>query len=243
MIRALIFDFDGLILDTEGPVFQSWQELYREYGCEISFEKWSTIIGTTEEWFDPLDDLESCLKENGKAAVLDRQEIKPRRLQRELDLVNSMPVQPGVREYLDAARKLGLKIGLASSSTCQWVTGNLKRLGLIDYFDDIQGKDDVERTKPDPELYLRTVEHLGVPVNEAVAFEDSPNGIRAAKKAGLFCVAVPNPLTKLLDINEADMRMETLGEMPLEELLVRVEKRFEHEEARDRGLPVRRSVN
>jgi HAD superfamily hydrolase (TIGR01509 family) len=233
MIRALVFDFDGLILDTEGPVFQSWQELYQEYGCELSFEKWATIIGTAERWFDPLDDLETCLRRKAGEAnpanqttFLDRQCIKPRRLQRELDLIHNKSVQPGVRDYLEKAKQFGLKIGLASSSTCRWVTGHLARLDLLDYFDDIQARDDVERAKPDPSLYLAVLGHLGVDPETAVAFEDSPNGILAAKIAGLFCVAVPNPLTRRLSFDHADLCLDSLADVSLEELLTTVEQQI-----------------
>ena len=122
------------------------------------------------------------------------------------------------------AKKLGLKVGLASSSPCDWVTGHLSRLGLIQYFDCIYARDDVRRTKPDPELYLTVIDEFQIGSHEAVVFEDSPNGILAAKRAGLFCVAVPNPLTRQLRLDHADFRLNSLAEMPLSELLFQLEK-------------------
>jgi len=219
MIRALIFDFDGLILETEEPVFQSWHELYESFGCHLPFDRWSKQIGTMDSQYDPLAELE---KQLGRA-LQNREELAKKRLRRELDLIYTTPVQPGVKEYLEAAKRLGLKIGLASSSSCQWVTDHLSRLGLIGYFDCIKAADDVERVKPDPRLYFLVLGELQTKADETLAFEDSPPGILAAKRAGLFCVAVPNAMTKNLPLNQADILLNSLAEMPLEALLQKVE--------------------
>ena len=214
MIKALIFDFDGLILETEEPIYVSWQEIYRDYGCELTFEKWADYIGSTEEAFNPFGELE---KQAGES--LPRQEIFDRQHQREMELVLKRGIMPGVLDYLEDAKELGLKIGLASSSKCDWVTGHLERLGLIGYFDSIKGADDVSRTKPDPELFDLVLADLGVRPEQAVVLEDSVNGIRAAKKAGTFCVWVPNKLTSRLKTDQADMSMQSLEELPLSDLL------------------------
>ena len=219
MIRALIFDFDGLILETESPIYQSWQELYQSYGRQLSLEQWETILGTNEGTFDPMVELEAQV-----GSLQDRENVLSQVRQRELDLISAQPVLPGVRDYLVEAKKLGLKVGLASSSPCAWVTGHLSRLSLIQYFDCIYARDDVRRTKPDPELYLTVIDEFRVRSDEAVVFEDSPNGILAAKRAGLYCVAVPNPLTRQLRLDHADFRLNSLAEMPLSELLFQLEK-------------------
>jgi HAD superfamily hydrolase (TIGR01509 family) len=216
MIQALIFDFDGLILDTETPIYQSWQELYRAHGCELPLEKWATVIGTYEEPFDPL----AYLKE--LAGPLDEPTITAQRAQREAALIAGLPPRPGVEDYLLEAKRLGLKIGLASSSSCRWVTGHLERLGLMGYFDCLRARDDVKVTKPDPALYLAALDCLGVSAESALALEDSPNGVLAARRAGIFCVAVPNPLTRLLPLDHANLRVESLAETPLNELLRQV---------------------
>lgn len=216
MIRAIIFDFDGLILDTEGPIYQSWQELFQEYGCRLSLSDWAKFIGTMEDTYDPFDDLEGQLGQ-----PLDRRSLEPRRRQRELDLIANQAVLPGVEEHLRAARRLGLKIGLASSSSCDWVTGHLERLDLRHYFDCLKASDDVRRTKPDPELYQAVLAEFDLRPSEALVFEDSPNGVLAARRAGLFTVAVPNPLTRQLDLGEPDLVLSSLAEISLEELLGR----------------------
>jgi HAD superfamily hydrolase (TIGR01509 family) len=126
---------------------------------------------------------------------------------------------PGVVDYLVAARQLGLKTAVASSSTRKWVMDHLNRFGIGGHFDAIVTREDVKRTKPDPDLYLTTLERLGARPDEAIAFEDSSNGIHAAKAAGLYCVVVPNLLTVDLDLTEADLRLLTLETLPLREVI------------------------
>jgi len=218
MIRALIFDFDGTILDTETPIYQSWEEVFDTYGLQLSLEKWVANIGTAEETFYPMDELE---KQYGRP--LDRHGIEQARRQRELALILSEPALPGAEAYLRDARRLGLKIGLATSSSCDWVISHITRLGMLDYFEVINAGDDVHCTKPDPALYMKTLHELGAKGQEGLAIEDSPNGILAAKRAGMYCVAVPNPMTRLLPIDHADLRLDSLTEMPLEELLRRID--------------------
>jgi HAD superfamily hydrolase (TIGR01509 family) len=216
-IRALSFDFDGLILDTETPAFHAWQAIYAEHGCDLSLAAWSACIGTSADAFDPVGDLESQL---GKA--VDRDAIQTQQQTRERELIDVQPVLPGVADYLIAAKRLGLKVGLASSSSRSWVTGHLSRLKLIQHFDCIQTADDVEFVKPDPALYHLVLDALGSQPNEVIAFEDSPNGILAAKRAGLFCVAVPNAVTRHLTFDHADLTVSSLAEVSLEQLLLDV---------------------
>jgi HAD superfamily hydrolase (TIGR01509 family) len=215
MIRGLIFDFDGLILDTEGPVYQSWVELYREFGEILPFDLWASIIGTSDyEHFDPFDMLE---KKTGRS--LDRPALRQRRYNRELEMTNSQPILPGVSEKLAEAKDMGLKLGVASSSSHNWVGGHLERLGLIQFFEVIHTSDDVERTKPDPTLFRLALSSLGLQSQEAIVFEDSPNGVTAAKTAGIFTVAVPNPLTRSLSLDHADLRLVSLDDLSLAEII------------------------
>lgn len=218
-IRAVVFDFDGLILDTEGPVYQSWQELFESFGCQLPFSMWANNIGTAEEPLEPFDLLEAQL-----GHAVDREALNPKRVQRELDLIAKQPLLPGVLETIQEARSLGLKLGLASSSSCRWVTGHLKERALLSFFDCIRCANHVERTKPYPALYHAVLAGLQVSAEEAIALEDSPNGILAAKRAGLFCVAVPNPLTRLLALDHADLQLNSLTDLPLRELITIAEK-------------------
>jgi HAD superfamily hydrolase (TIGR01509 family) len=213
MIRALVFDFDGLILDTEGPELQSWSEIYEDHGATLAFDLWATTIGTAST-FDPHAELERQL---GRS--LDRDQIRARRRQRNQELISAEEVRPGVLEYVRTARERGFGLAVASSSPRSWVGGHLARLGIASHFDYLRCADDVRLVKPDPELYLSAIAALGVAANEAIAIEDSPNGILGAKRAGLFCVAVPNPITRQLPLNLADVRVDSLADLPLDRLL------------------------
>ena len=214
MIKALIFDFDGLIVETEGPIYQSWLELYQSYGFDLPLDSWVTIIGTSEFLFNPYEELERLA-----GGRLDWEVIEAQRRQREYELVCDQPVLPGVRQLLEEGRTNGIKIGLASSSPAAWVTGHLERLGLQAFFDVLRTREDVRATKPDPALFLSAMQALNVSGSQAVALEDSHNGVVAARRAGMYCVAVPTALTRTLPLEEAHLRLDSLAQMPFKELM------------------------
>jgi len=139
-----------------------------------------------------------------------------------MDMIAVQPILPGVERYIADAKRLGLQVGLASSSGSEWVKGHLKRVGLIEHFEYIRCAEDVTRTKPDPELYQAVLKVMNVEPHEAIAFEDSANGALAAKRAGMYCVAVPNPMTCGLNFDHVDYRLESMAEMDLVELIQRV---------------------
>jgi len=130
--------------------------------------------------------------------------------------MKEQPLLPGIAACVASAKTRGLKLAVASSSTEDWVTGNLRKFALLDRFDAICTRDNVASVKPDPALYLLALEKLGVTADEAIAFEDSPPGILAAKRAGLFCIAIPNPLTRDLPLGLADRRLSSLEEFDLD---------------------------
>ncbi len=213
-LRALIFDFDGLILDTETPEMELWQILYREHGHELPVEEWvKTVGGFGISTFNPAQHLGQLTGKPADAlATLYRQRLDP--------LLQAMPIRPGVQALLEQATQAGLLRAVASSSSHQWVDTHLERLGLISYFNHILCSEDVPpgRTKPHPDLYVLAIQRLGVPPETIVVFEDSPNGIRAARAAGLFVVAVPNPLTLRLGVDDANWVVSSLEEVSLERL-------------------------
>ena len=224
MIQGLIFDFDGLILNTEASIYQSWQELYRSCGRELSFERFAQTIGTADNEPDLVAELEALV---GKP--LDQPRLAAWQRARESALILEQLPRPGVKDYLAGAKGLGLKVALASSSACSWATGHLSRLGFIQYFDAILAGDDVVHTKPDPALFLAALRALELASEEAIVFEDSAHGILAARRAGLFCVAVPTELTRRTDLSLADLQIESMAEIPLEELLELVNSRVNEE--------------
>jgi HAD superfamily hydrolase (TIGR01509 family) len=216
MIKALIFDFDGLIVDTESPEFQAWQEVFARHGHELSLDLWADPIGRPRNYFDMYGHFKEL---NGP--LTDLEALRAARRARVAQLVLEQPVLPGVEQHLSEARALGLRIGLASSSAGDYVRGHLKRLKLFDWFDATKCFEDTTTHKPDPEPYLAVLHALGVLPTEAMAFEDSPNGVAAAHAAGIFCVAVPNPVTRLLRLDHADHRLQSLADESLQQLLSR----------------------
>ncbi len=213
-IEAVVFDFDGVIIDTETPDFTTWQDEFRDHGVELSRDLWSGYIGSSVGTFDIYSHLEELTGQ-----TLDRDEVGPRRRGRYLEAVNANPLLPGVMDYLSAARRLGLRVAIASNSSRDWVEGHVERRQLGGYFDAIRTRDDVEAVKPAPDVYLAALDAVGAPPERAMAVEDSPTGAAAAVAAGLFCVAVPNGMTEDMAFGQVDLRLGSLAEMDLRELL------------------------
>jgi len=209
-MQAVIFDFDGLILDTESPAFEAWTEIYRAYGQELPLTEWVKCVGASDAHFDPVIYLESLLER-----PLDRVELFAKKDQRKTDIVDTLAPLPGVIARLDEARALGLRLAVASSSSARWVNGHLARLSLADRFDAVRTKDDVSRVKPHPDLYLAAAKALDVAPSACLVFEDSLNGVRAARAAGMRVVAVPGPITRGLDFREADAVAASLADVSL----------------------------
>jgi HAD superfamily hydrolase (TIGR01509 family) len=215
-IRAFLFDFDGLILDTETASRAGWAWLYEEHGHELPPEKWALMVGTVGGW-DPMGHLEQLIGE-----PLEREALNERRSAHELTLLEAEKLRPGIADYLAAAERHGLKRAIVSSSSRRWIDHQLARLERAIGWDAIVTADhDEERAKPRPTLYLEALDALGVAAEEAVAFEDSPNGIRAAKAAGIFVVGIPNSVTQNLALDEADLVVDSLAQLPPDELLAR----------------------
>ena len=219
MIQGIIFDFDGVILDTEMSAYETWLEIYQEYGCDLPFSTWAICIGGSPQLFDPCAYLEEQI-----GRPVPREALRLRRRQRHIEVISTQLAMAGVEETIRDAKRLGLKLGVASSSTHEWVDGHLARLGLLDSFDSIKCREDVALTKPDPALYQGVLDELGLQGEQAIALEDSPNGITAAQRAGMFCVAIPNPVTAQLPLEHADLHLRSLSDIPLEQLLATVQK-------------------
>lgn len=213
MIKALVFDFDGIILDTETPTYRATQSIYQEYGVECPIDVYANTAGTQDENFDFVDYLSEQV-----GHTVDRDKLVREQHKRMLALIEKEEVLPGVVSILEAAKQSGLKIALATSSGNHWAQGHLERLGIRHYFQVIFQADDVEKTKPDPALYSKAVEALGVQPEEAIAFEDSYHGLIAAKAAGLYCVVIPNEVTQGLNFSKADLKLKSLADVTLLEL-------------------------
>ena len=204
---ALIFDFDGLILDTETPELLVWNEVFASYGLSMPEGYYTSVIGRgAEQEVERPPQLLARLTGNAYVEA----EARETRRRRTLELIELESPRPGIEALLKEARSSGIKIGLASSSKHAWVDLHLGRIGLDSYFETICCADDVERAKPFPDLYLLACANLGVAPKDALALEDSPNGTSAAVAAGVCVVAVPNDATKDLPLDHANRILPTL---------------------------------
>jgi HAD superfamily hydrolase (TIGR01509 family) len=215
MIKALIFDFDGAILDTEHPEFEGWQQVYREHGAELSLAEWQQGVGAIGV-FDPVAALQRRIGQ-----TLDAQHVRNRAHALYMPVIHQQTPRPGVLEAFEAASAQGLMLAVASSSAHVWVDAHLTRLKLTEHFEVVRCRDDVApgRAKPHPDIYLAALDALGIHASEALAIEDSLNGLRAAKAAGIFTVVTPNPVTSGLDFSQADLLLPSLEGFSLARML------------------------
>jgi len=213
-IRALVFDFDGLILDTETPMRVSWQEIFEAHGLTVSDAQWASLLGASADPAEAYELLEAHLGHK-----VDRSSLRTRRLKRELQLLEAEAVLPGVRERIAEARAADLKLAVASSSERSWVEGLLGKHYLLGVFDAIVCADDVTQTKPAPDLYLEALRRIEVHPTEAIALEDSEHGAAAARAAGMYVIAVPNRVTACLSFDGVHAKVNSLAALPLARLL------------------------
>lgn len=207
--RAVVFDFDGTIVDTETPPFLCVQAEYASFGIELTIEEWQHRLGRTDlpHW---TEDLEAAVGE-----PLDRDAIRSRVLDIKNRITDSEPIRPGIVELIQRCHHLGLPIAIASSSEREWVHPNLRARNLFDEFAAVVTRDDGLASKPAPDTYVRACELLGVAPAHALAIEDSHNGLLAAKAAGMQCVIVSNPMTAGMDFVGADAVVHSPDEIEL----------------------------
>ena len=218
-LRGLLFDFDGLILDTETPELLAWRELWGDHCHAFPLDRFHSELGQVGGF-----DAAAALGELVEG--LDREAVTRRQDERKLALIELEELRPGVLDYLREAKKRGLATAIVSSSSRRWIDTHLVRLGRTEDFNVIVTADhNPARGKPAPTLYLEALVLLGLARSEAVAFEDSPNGVRAAKAAGIFCVAIPNSVTDSLNFDEADLVVASLAELPFSSLLAEINRR------------------
>jgi putative hydrolase of the HAD superfamily len=205
-LKALIFDFDGLMVDTETAIYITWREIYEQHGYELPLETYVQCVGSHNTDYNPAKELDQMV-----GRVLDWDTLLAEQSRRNRELHQDLGPFPGIKELLLEANETGVKCAVASSSNSEWVHGWLHRLGLWDHFDAVITRDLVERPKPAPDLFLLAMSRLGVTGTEAVVLEDSVNGLRAAVAAEVPCIIVPNTVTRGLDFSAARAVLPTLG--------------------------------
>lgn len=216
-MQALVFDFDGTLVDTETPELLVWQETFAAHGVALPPGYWSNIVGRgAEQEFERPAQLFERL--TGKPFAFDAQ-----RHARTMEMIHAAPLRPGVVALLEEAQAAGIPCAVCSSSRHAWVDPGLRSRGVFERFVTTICADDVTRAKPFPDLYQEACRRLGTVPAQTVAIEDSPNGLTAAKAAGLFAVATPNPVTRDLDLSAADLIVPDLSNMGLDALVQRMD--------------------
>jgi HAD superfamily hydrolase (TIGR01509 family) len=216
MIRALVFDFDGLILDTESSLIEAYADVHAAHGIAFDRALFLRSVGHADYAFDPWHAFE---KRADRAGL----EIERRKRNRERDQL--LPILDGVVPLLDAAQATKLRLGVASNSTHDHVEGHLSRLGLLSRFEFLACREDAASPKPEPDLYRLVLNRFGLKGQEAIAFEDSHTGSRAAQRAGLWVVSVPNGSTAHHDFSPAHVRVSSLAAVNLVDLTTQFENR------------------
>lgn len=210
----MVFDFDGLILDTETPLYDAWRLTFEDHGVDpIPLEEWLSSLGLHDDdprRLDPFARLQSAI---GRELIVDEVQ-EARRVLKDTAIAAEL-LRPGVTAVLDQAEALGIPAAVATSSSFEWVGGHLADRRILHRFGTVSCAGGAVRGKPAPDTYVQACERLGVDPAGALAFEDSPNGVRAAKAAGLTCIAVPNPISGTLDYSHADARVTSLEQVDL----------------------------
>ena len=209
MIKALVFDFDGLILDTESSLISAYEAVHLEYGVAFDKDRFHRSVGHADYSFDPWSQFDPALS---------RSDLDKRRREKNKEIDLTLKIMPGVEDFLNEGKKQGLVMAVASNSRHNHVEGHLNRLGLISYFSFVACREDVKQPKPEPDLYRLVINNLGIRPFQAIAFEDSHTGSKAAKRAKLWVVAVPNQSTGHHDFSHTDKVVTSFKDISLNTL-------------------------
>lgn len=207
-MKALIFDFDGTIIDTEESELNSWQFIFEQYGQTLPLDQWHNRVGTNDWSYNPLLHLESLagIKLNHANIIREREAKKT-------ELLTQLKPLPGVLDWITTSKKLGLQLAIASNSSQNWVKGHLESLELLNYFDLIIAREHITHLKPNPEIYQLVLTKLNIVPDEAIAIEDSHHGVSAALAAGIRCIAVPNKILTHINFPQTFARTTSLADL------------------------------
>ncbi|RZU24341.1 HAD superfamily hydrolase (TIGR01509 family) [Kribbella rubisoli] len=213
-VQAIVFDFDGLLMDTETTMVESWQTEWAYHGLELDLDGfWPGHGGDVSE--DRYAVLAAAV-----GSGFDRAESQARRLAHRDRMHADLDFRPGIRDWISSARELGLQVAIASSSPRSWVVGHLERVDAVKLFDEIITGDEVAKHKPDPAIYQLALERIGVPGSAAIAVEDTAHGVAAAQAADMFAVAVPNPFVTPAAVAAANLALSSANDLSLSDLLL-----------------------
>ncbi|MBU2664669.1 HAD-IA family hydrolase [Actinoplanes bogorensis] len=213
---TLIFDFDGLLMDTESTLLESWRWEWRRHGLDLPLDGFFADHGGN------VNDQRYAALAAAVGKSYDQTESHSLRTAYRDVLHERLEPAPGIREWFDQAAELGLRLAVASSSPRSWVHGYLDRAGLLDRLAVTACGDEVEAHKPDPAVYRLALDRLGIAPERGLAFEDTPHGVAAARAAGLRCVAVPNAYVAVDRFTAADLVLAGAADAPLPAILDKI---------------------
>ena len=216
-MKALVFDFDGLLMDTESTLVEGWRSVWADHGLALDLADgfWPDHGGDVTA--HRLDRLGAVV-----GAGFDRAASHARFLAERARLHQTLDLRPGIREWLTDARSAGLPCAVASSSPLPWVRDHLTRAGVFDWFAVVATGDEVAAHKPDPAVYRLALDRLGTSPAAALAVEDTPHGIAAAQAAGMPTVAIPNPFADPTRFTQATIVLTSAADLSLADLLTRL---------------------
>ncbi len=205
---AVLFDFDGVLVDTEGAIYQAWLRTFHAHGHDLPLDVYTRCIGSDFATWSPKTHLEEL-----SGLAFDWHDLDARRQQEILRDLSGAGTMPGVIGLLEQLARAGTRRAVVSSSSHQWVDGWLEKLAFADHFETVVCRGDAPQIKPAPDLYLEAAKRLGLPPADCLVIEDSLNGMKAAIAAGMTVWIVPNRVTAGLDFAGADRIWPSLVEV------------------------------
>ena len=206
--RAVIFDFDGLLVDTEYAIYSSWERVFASCGHALPLDLFNQCLGSGYTHWNPGEHLEQLT-----GRTFDWEAVNGRRQEEIVRDLEHAGLLPGACELIRSLAEAGTPMGVASSSSHRWVDGWLNRLGIMPYFQTVVCRDDGLPVKPDPALFLKAAENLGMQPAECLVLEDSQNGTTAAHRAGMPVISIPNRVTEQADFSLATSKIRSLAEL------------------------------
>lgn len=214
MINAVLFDFDGVVVDSEPVHYKTFTEFVRPLGIEVSEERWYLEFAGTgsKNIFTVL------LREAGitDEKTIDDYVEKRKKVYGELVKKGKVKANPGIKEFLELLKEKKIKTAVVSGGHSENIRIALSVLGLESYFGSIIGSGDYERRKPYPDAFLKAAEKLGVKPDECLVLEDSVSGFNAAKNAGMKIIIFESPAVENIDKKEAEAVIKDFNDFPLE---------------------------
>lgn len=205
---AVLFDFDGVLVDTEWAIYQAWLRTFQKHGHDLPLEMYTRCIGSDFATWSPKTHLEEL-----SGLAFDWHDLDARRQEEILRDLTGEGIMPGVIGLLDKLAAQSIRRAVVSSSSHQWVDGWLEKLDFANHFESVVCRGDAPQIKPAPDLYLEGARRLGLPPAGCLVIEDSLNGVKAAKAAGMTVWVVPNRVTAGLDFSLADRIFPTLTDL------------------------------